>query len=177
MSYNIKCTFFIDKNGNHLFVVVAPTETNLDDEGRPLVDTFSLAWYFPDKISEKIKSLFPNSTVKIIGQFPTPGQNNQVLAESVKHDDVIFVTFSHAQAYVGPEHLTRRLVAVIKALQLTNRISTVIHLGNPFVLEELPHIPRYIIGGVSDKSSYACIDVLAGEYPAKGTPTYTADLK
>lgn len=167
----------IDKNGNYLFVVTSPTETNMDEEGKPIVDTFSFGWYFPDKISAKIKSLFPNSTVKIINQFPTPGQNNRVLAESIGRDGVIFVTFSYAQAYVGPEHLTRRLIAVIKALQLTNKISTVIHLGNPFVLEELPHIPRYILGGVSEESTYTCLEVLAGEYPAKGVPTYNADLK
>ena len=59
----------------------------------------------------------------------------------------------------------------------TERISTVIHFGNPHVLEELPHIPRYIIGGHSQDSTLAALDVLAGDYPANGKPTYKADLK
>ncbi len=167
----------ISKDGNYLFVVSVSAEADFDKEGKPLVDTFSHGWHFPDRISAKIKELFPNSSVKLINQFPTPGQTNRVLAESIGKDDVIFVTFYQEQAYVGPPHLTRRLIALVNALQLTNKISTVIHFGNPFVLEELPHIPRYVIGGVSEESVNTCFEVLAGEYPANGVPTYNADLK
>lgn len=51
------------------------------------------------------------------------------------------------------------------------------HFGNPFVLENLEHTPRYIIGAQSKKSVDAAIDVLAGLYPANGIPTYNAKLK
>ncbi len=166
----------IPKDGNYLFVIASSTEAEMDDEGKPIVDTFSHGWHFPDRMTAKIKELFPNAVVKVINQFPSPGQTNKVLAESIGRE-VIMVTFNQEQAYVGPPCLTRRLIALIDVLQLTNRVSTVIHFGNPFVLEELPHIPRYIIGGVSEESTYTCFEVLAGEYPAKGVPTYNADLK
>ena len=80
-------------------------------------------------------------------------------------------------AYTGPAHLTRRIVSLITALQATQRISTVVHVGTPRVLEELPHIPSYILGGLSADSVDACFDVLAGEYPAKGTPTFEFTLQ
>lgn len=166
----------IPKDGNYLFVILSSMELDVDGEGKPIVDTFSRGWHFPDKMSAKIKELFPNATVKVINQFPTPGQNNKVLAESIGKE-VIIVTFHQEQAYVGPPHLTRRFIALVDALQLTNRVSTAIHFGNPFVLKELPHIPRYILGGVTEVSTYTCFEVLAGEYPAKGVPTYNVDLK
>ena len=166
----------IPKDGNYLFVISSSVEADVDGEGKPIVDTFSHGWHFPDRMSAEIKELFPNAVVKVINQFPTPGQTNRVLAEAIGKE-VIMVTFNQEQAYVGPACLTRRLIALVEALQLTNRVSTVIHFGNPFVLEELPHIPRYILGGVSEESTYTCFEVLAGEYPAKGVPTYNADLK
>ena len=69
-----------------------------------------------------------------------------------------------------------RIVSVIQALQVTNRVSTVVHFGNPFVLEELEHIPRILIGGCSLDSICCTLDVLAGNYPAKGHLPYELTL-
>ena len=96
---------------------------------------------------------------------------------SLGHDEVIFITFSEYLAYLGAEHLTRRMENIINAMQLTNRISTIMHFGNAHVLEELSHIPRYIMGGLSEDSVDAALEVLAGEYPANGVPTYKVNLK
>ncbi len=41
--------------------------------------------------------------------------------------------------------------------------------------EDLPHIPRIIIGAVSEKAIDAGLNVLSGEYPAKGS--LTCDVK
>ena len=62
-------------------------------------------------------------------------------------------------------------------MQVTNKVSTIIHFGNPYALEELAHIPRVIIGCLNDQNVEASIDVLAGLYPAKGKPTYKITLK
>jgi hypothetical protein len=56
-------------------------------------------------------------------------------------------------------------------MQMTDRISTLIHFGNPYVLEELPHISKVIFGGHSVESVDTSLEVLAGTYPAKGVPT------
>ena len=46
------------------------------------------------------------------------------------------------------------------------------HFGNPYVLEDLDHIPRIIVGTCALKSIDAAIEVLKGSYPAKGKLTY-----
>ncbi len=100
-----------------------------------------------------------------------------MLNKSIGYEDVVFMTFAEPMAYTGPAHLTRRIISLITALQATKRISTVVHVGTPRVLEELPHIPRFILGGLSTDGVDACFDVLAGDYPAKGTPTFEFKLQ
>jgi hypothetical protein len=89
---------------------------------------------------------------------------------------VLYLTFTEPIPYVGREHLTRRIEMQIEALQYTNRVSTVVHFGNPCVLGNLPHIPRYILGGLSEESVETCLEILAGEYEPHGVLTYDAQL-
>jgi len=162
----------IPRDGKHFFAMLVRNETDIADDGKVSVDTFTNGWYFPAKITQKIEELFPNSTVRAISQFPTPNQNMDVLQNSLGYDDVIFITFAEAPAYAGSDHLTHRIVALMNAMQITNRISTVVHFGNPYVLEELSHIPRILVGGISTDSIDSGLEVLAGNYPAKGKLLY-----
>ncbi len=167
----------ISRDGKHFFTVLAKQETDIASGGRVDVDTFSNGWHFPARITKKIQELFPNATVRVIHEFPSQGEMCHLLEDSLGCDELVFMTYSEQLAYTGKEHLTRRVVNLIEAMQLTNRISTLIHLGNPYVLEELPHISRCIFGGHSADSADTCLEVLAGEYPAKGVPTYEFTLK
>ena len=99
-----------------------------------------------------------------------------ILSDYLDHDDMIFITFSEAEPCAGREHLTRRVETLIRAAQNTGRVSTLVHCGNPCILGNLPHIPRCIFGGISEESMDTCLDILAGEYEAKGTPTYDFKL-
>ena len=58
---------------------------------------------------------------------------------------------------MGEEHLTKRVEILIRVMQYTSRISTLVHFGKPCVLGELPHIPYYILGGLSAESIDACL--------------------
>ena len=167
----------ISKDGKHLFVLVTKVNTKLSQDGRPAIDTFSNNWHKPNQITELIMERFPNSEVFAIYEFPTQAQNIKVLQKSINFDDVIFVTFSEHVCYLGREHLTRRLEILIEAFYFNGRLSTLVHFGNPTILGNLPHIKRVIIGGISEESANTCIEVLAGEYPAKGKPTYEINLK
>lgn len=167
----------ISRDGNHYFVIMTRCNTGMDVGERVDVDTFSNVWHKPLEIKEKLLELFPNSQVAFINEFPTPTQNEKALKNSLGCEELVFLTFTEAIAYVGKENFTRRFIRLIEAMQLTDRVSTIVHFGNPLVLEELPHIPRYIIGGISAGSINACLEVLAGEYPAKGVPTYDFKLK
>lgn len=161
----------------YFFVVLVHNESEISDMGKVSVDTFTNNWYFPAKITEKLETLFPNSTVRAIHQFPTNHMNCNVLQDSLPYDDVIFITFAESPAYAGADNFTHRIQALINAMQMTSRISTIVHFGNPFVLEELPHIPRMLLGSVSSASIDAAIDVLAGKHTAKGKLTYDVKFK
>ena len=166
----------ISRDGKHFFAVMVHNEEKTGGDGKVEVDTFSNGWLYPTKIVAKLNELFPNSTVYAFHQFPRQTHNHRILSDSVDYDDVIFLTFTEALAYTGSEHLTRRFETLVKAMQYTNRVSALVHFGNPCVLDNLPHVPRYILGGLSAESVETCIEVLAGEYEAKGVPTYDFKL-
>ena len=166
----------ISRDGKYFFALMTRNEENVGARGDVAVDTFSNGWLYPSKVIAKINELFPNSTVYAFHQFPKQVHNMRILSDSIDYDDVIFLTFSEFLAYTGQEHLTRRVETLIEALQITNRISTLIHFGNPRVLGNLPHISRCIFGGLSEESVDTCLEILAGEYEAKGVPTYDFKL-
>ena len=166
----------ISRDGKHFFIISVKQETDIKG-GRVDVDTFSIGWQKPERIVKKIQELFPNAGYQIIHEFPSQYDMTKSLDNSLGCDQLVVMTFTEALACTGPEFLTHRLVNLISAMQLTDRISTLIHFGNPHVLEELPHIPRVILGGHSADSVDAALEVLAGEYPANGTPTYDFKLK
>ena len=167
----------LDRQGRHYFVVMTENSVEISDAGKVNVDTLEKGWYQPGYIMQRLQDLFPNSETVAINQFPSPVQNVRVLENSVTYEDVIFVTFTTSQAYVGRECLTSRIVSVIQAMQITDQVSTIVHFGNPFVLEELPHIPRILMGGISADAVDATLNVLAGLYPAKGTLPYPVKLQ
>ncbi len=164
----------ISRDGKHLFAIMVRNEADLT---KPDVDTFTNGWLFPDKVTKKILKLFPNSTVKTFHEFPTGQQNYEIFQASIACDDVIFLTFSEFIAYAGAEAITSRVISLVNALQFTDRVSALVHFGNPCVLDVFPHIPRVLLGGLCDESVYGAIDILAGLYPANGTLTYDVRLK
>lgn len=168
-------TASISRDGRHYFAIMVKNGKTVDasdiDE-----DTFNAGWFHTGKVLEQIQRLFPNSVTQLIYQFPDRNQCQTLLSKSVDYDDVIYLTFTEPIPYVGREHLTRRIEMQIEALQYTNRVSTVVHFGNPCVLGNLPHIPRYILGGLSEASVETCLEVLAGEYEPHGILTYDAKL-
>ena len=167
----------ISRDGKHYFVLVVNQNETIGANGKIEVDTFSGGWHHPARITKKIEELFPNSHVQLIHQFPSQGEMWTILNNTFGYDELVFINFTEFLAYTGREHITIRMTSLIEAMQLTNRISTMIHLGNPHVLEVLPHIPRYIFGGHSAESIDTCIEVLAGEYSANGVPTFGFTLK
>ena len=168
----------LDPNGKHLFAVLAPNDKcQVDAEGAIAENSTEGYWYRPTEIIKKIEETFPNSKTTVLPEFPSGIQNMNFLELVPKYDDVVFVTFNAVECYIGKERLTSRTVSVIEALQVTNSVSAVVHFGNPYVLEDLPHVPRVIVGGTAPKTALYAIDVLAGKYEAKGVLTYDVKLK
>ena len=173
----------VSRDARHCFVLLTATEIDLRDDTKVGLDTMKTDWYHPYKIKERLNELFPNSYVTSINEYPSPSQISNVMREITgfntgePYDDVVFITFYQSQTYVGRECLTTRIVALIEGLVLTKRIAALVHYGNPYIVEDLPHIPRVIIGAASPTGVMAGLDVLAGNYPAKGALTYDVKFR
>ena len=162
----------ISREGKHLFIALAPNETSIKDDGKVDVDTFKGGWYSPVQIMNKVQEFFPNSEFLAIREYPTGWNICCALDKATQYDDVVLVTYQEAEAYVGRECLTARIVSMVDALQVTERVAAVVHFGNPYVLEDLVHIKRILCAPTSKGSIDAAFDVLCGNYPAKGKLTY-----
>ena len=167
----------LDRNGRYYFAILSESEVDVNNPDAIQVDTMDKKWFNPYAIADKLKELFPNSIAKTICEFPSRESIVRILDESLEYEDTIFITFYNSQAYVGTEHFTSRITSLITAMQVSNRISTVVHFGNPYLLEELPHIPRVLIGTTAADNIIAALEVLAGQREAKGVLTYDIELK
>lgn len=173
----------VSRDGRHCFVVLTATDLDIRDSAGIEEDTMKTEWYNPYRIKERIEELFPNSFVTSVNEYPTPKQNRKVLREIMgfesgePYDDVVFITFYQSQTYIGRECFTSRVIALFEALDVTNSTAALVHFGNPFLVEDLPHIPRIIIGAASRQGVEAGLDVLAGEYPARGKLIYDVKFK
>jgi hypothetical protein len=90
----------------------------------------------------------------------------------VKLDDVVFITYGVTSAYIGPEHMTSRLVSFMDALQSTDRIAAHLYFGNPYVIEDAPYVKRTLMGFASMRSVEHALRILAGEATAEGVVPY-----
>ncbi len=173
----------VSRDGRHCFVILTATDLDLRDTSKVTEDTMKTEWYDPYRIKTRLEELFPNSFVTSINEYPTPSQNRCVLREIAGYDslepyeDVIFITFYQSQTYIGKECFTSRIIALFEALDVTKSISALVHFGNPFLAEDLPHLPRIILGPASRQGVEAGLDVLAGEYPANGKLIYDVKFK
>ena len=167
----------ISRDGKHYFAVMVPNQAAVTDDGKLVDESFSQRWYTPAKTVEKIKELFPNSECRVIYEHPTPRQNADVLSYSLGCKEVIFIAYGDAAPSAGSDRFTPRLLALMEAMQMTGRLTTMLYFGNPFVMEDVPHIKRRLIGTLAQGSIDVALDILAGKGEALGTPTYKINLK
>ena len=164
----------ISREARHLFVVLTETDIDIRDTSKVSEDTMKTNWYRPYEIKKQLEEVFPNSGITSINLFPSPDQNRCLMREVMgfnslePYDDVVFITFCQPLTYIGKECLSTRVLALFEALAVTDSISAVVHFGNPFVMEDLPHQHRIIIGQASPDGVKAGIEVLAGLNEARG---------
>ena len=119
-----------------------------------------------------IKRVFPNSDCTFLPEYPTAAQNIRLSDKQIPYDSVIYVTSHRMQAYLGRDCLTERVLAVMRALQSTNRIAAVLHFGNPHVMDDVPRCDRFILGYTAEGCIEKALAVLAGDAVATGTIPY-----
>jgi beta-glucosidase-like glycosyl hydrolase len=159
----------ISRDGRHYFIIATDGSTKLSPEDYL---PGPREWMHPPKIVEMLKRLFPNSEAVAIGQYPSVSEVMRSFTKQVPFDDVVFITYGVTSAYIGPEHLTSRLVAFMDSLQTTDRIAAHLYFGNPYVLGDAPYVKRIIAGFASMKSVEYALEVLAGNATAEGAIPY-----
>lgn len=165
----------VSKDGKHYFVIMVKNALKIGAGGKMDGELLKKEWYRPDIIREKLESVYVNSAVTYISELSSAEENKNILDTSVDYDDLVFITFFESGAYVGAERFNPPVLSLIEALQMTNRVSTLVHFGNPFLLEDMPHIPRVLVGCCSTQSVMSAMDVLSGDLPCAGKPVY--DIK
>lgn len=168
---------FLPTDGKHFFVILSEREVNLNDPFEGKSDTMSVDWYHPEALADHIRRRFPASGVFSLTEFPPRGRVAEACLRELDYDDIVFITFFKDAPYVGAEHFTPRILSLMEAWQVTNRIRTVIHFGNPFLLEDIPHVPCILNGSQSYGCTLEAINILAGDAPAEGTIPYPLHLK
>lgn len=166
----------LDRDGRYLFVVLKENNMLQDAEDRVLVDTMTVNWFKPAKIGKQLKELFPNAEVETLYEFPRPIQNLHIMHRAMEFDEVVFVSFINSQTCIGKECLTERILTLLRGLKAADKLSTIVHFGNPFALEDVPHVKRMLIGGLSEKNVEYTLEILAGNGTAKGVLPYDVKL-
>ncbi len=165
----------IDKNGRHLFVVLI--DNDYDPNAKEDAPIGNFDWYLPKKMKAKIQATYPNSDVHFLRYFPSASESSALFNKQIGYDDVIYVTYWQTCAYLGRECLSSRVIGVMEALQTTNRIAAVVHFGNPYLMEEIPHVDRVLFGCCSLQCTLHAFDVLCGDAEALGVEHYKVNLK
>ena len=161
----------IPKDGHHLFVIL--TERDLkEDIPAPDAPPFANEWFYPHTVQDMVKAIFPNSDCTFLPEYPSAANNIRLFDKQISYDSVVYITSHRMQAYLGRDCLTERVLAVMRALQSTNRISAVLHFGNPHVMDDVPRCDRFILGYTTEECVEYALHVLAGEAEAGGTIPY-----
>ena len=167
----------IPKDGRHLFVILSERDMSNEQELAGAVP-FANEWFYPLHVRDMVKATFPNSDCTFLPEYPSAGNNIRLFDMQIPYDSVVYITSHRMQAYLGRDCLTERVLAVMRALQSTNRIAAVLHFGNPHVMDDVPRCDRFILGYTSEKCVEFALSVLAGDSVATGIiPHENVDLK
>lgn len=168
----------IPKDGRHLFVILSERDLKENEGNVAGAVPFAGEWFFPHHVQDMVKATFPNSDCTFLHEYPSAADNIRLFDKQISYDDVVYITSHRAQAYIGRDCLTERVLAVMRALQSTNRIAAVLHFGNPHVMDDVPRCDRFILGYTSEQCVEFALSVLAGDSKATGIIPYeSVDLK
>ena len=127
-------------------------------------------------LKKEILAKYPTAKVVLMNQLPSAMQVELACSTAAEVDEVVFMTYVSTRSYRASESLTEHVVNVMRSMQ--RKISAVVHIGNPYAMEAIPHVPRIIFGiGGIEQSQRNALDVLAGKYEPKGKLPINVNLK
>lgn len=169
------CEAKLNTDTRKLFIVLTPNDFNAKEE--ELFEISDKTWYHPAKVANKIREVFPDAGIAFLPEFPHKKDNERVLVESTKYDEVVFVSFCETGAYTGTDCLTRRAESVIDALILGDKLAAIVHFGNPFALEPILHAKRKIFGYRMPGAQDCAIEALAGYFVPQGKLPFRVNFR
>ena len=167
----------LDKNSRKLFVLLTENSYK-DNSGMPFEITNNEG--IDDENLETVKQIvlekFPNSIIEVANLYPCAQQVEAVCKAALEVEEVIFVTYSACKCYSLGGDFTPRIIYLMEAVK--DKLAGVIHIGNPYPLEAIPHVPRIIISvGGRENSIEKGLAILNGEYMPKGKLPFKLNLK
>lgn len=163
----------ISKDKTHLFVVL--TENLYKNAEGEAVEVEPVESWNPDEMSETLLKEFPGSKTIFVSEYPSRWHMHDVSYYATHYDDVVFLTFCKGVPYGAHDCLTLRLTRLMDALQ--KRISAIVHIGNPYAMEQVPHVPRLIVGFSGGECEKYALEILCGKREAKGTCPVVLNLQ
>lgn len=161
------------ESDERLFVIL--TENGFDTAEESQEVTVA-PWYRPQQIAEAIRQKFPCARIEFLPEFPAQRDAERVLAAAGAFRHVTFVTFCNTAPYLGTDSLTKRVESIIGCLSHSGKVEAVVHFGNPFALQTLPHVPRRLFGYMIPESQPYAIAALKGEIKPKGKLPFRVEL-
>lgn len=126
-------------------------------------------WYVRSKIEERKKLVeeeFPGANVVIISEHPNRLETEEVCLAIAEAEEAIVFTFCMSSSYTASDGLTERIKYIIKVNE--NKISTIVHMGNPYVLADFKNTPRLLWGTIGGECEEYAIKALKGQYVPMG---------
>lgn len=158
----------LGKDTKKLFVLMT-YNTYVNDAGVPLEisDTTGIADSDVPQLRNVILEKFKDSKVLTMNQFPNSGQIQQICSTAVNVDEVIFLTFNSTGAYKLTPSLCENVFYLMNSM--ADKISAIVHLGNPYVAETFPKVERVLLSVGGKAPTYMrALEVLGGEYEPHG---------
>lgn len=162
------------ESADRLFIIV--TE-NCFDETMDNPETDTASWYHPERMAKKIREEFPNAGIEFIPEFSGQKDHDRVLTAATNYKEVVFITFCTTTSYLGTDCLTKRTEVVLNCLIHSQKVSTIVHFGNPHALKTISHVPRRLFGYMMTDTQVHIVDVLKGTLEAKGVLPYEVELQ
>lgn len=169
----------LDTDTKKLFVLVAENVyRNNEGESYEIADVTSICGKNIPMIKESILKRFPGCEIIVINQLPNWQQVMKVCQKALQVENVIFLTFVSSTCYCASENLTEHITNLM--LSMKEKIAAIIHLGNPYAAEKIPHSDRYVLCVGGDEHTERSVDhalgILNGEYLPKAKWFENLDL-
>lgn len=156
----------LDKDTNKLFILLCENTYEYSDSIGELVAVSSYSRKNVELKKQEIEKKFPGAKVMIVSEFPHKVEIMDMCHGIAEADETIFFTFNHTTSYQASDDITGRIKYIIASY--ADKISTVVHVGDPYVLKNFKKISRVLWSTTGGDCEKWAIKALKGEYEPTG---------